>query len=54
MTLEEIAVIVDNEGLGYTIAHGMSEDGIDDPILKEKWKQTAKLLQEIEDMLPDI
>lgn len=54
MTLEEVAVIVDNEGLGYAIAHYMSEDEIDDPILKEKWKQTSKLLKEIEDMLPDI
>jgi len=54
MTLEEIAVIVDNEGLGYAIAHYMGSDDIEDPVLKEKWEQAGKLLREIEDMLPDM
>ena len=53
MTLEDVAHIVDAEGLGYAIESYMSGDQIDDPVLKEKWNQAAKLLQEIRSMLPD-
>ena len=53
MTLKEVATIVDYEGLGYAIESYMSKDEIDDPILKEKWNQVAKLLKEIREILPD-
>lgn len=53
MTNKEVSSIVENEGLGYAIAHYMSGDDIEDPILKEKWKQAQILLREIESMLPD-
>ena len=54
MTNEEVAYYVENEGLGYAITCGMSGNDIEDPVLKEKWKQAVKLLSEIENMLPAV
>ena len=53
MTLQEISDYVECEGLGYLIEFGMSGESIEDPILKEKWNQATKLLQEIRSMLPE-
>jgi len=54
MTNQEVANIVINEGLDHAILHYVSSDEIDDPILKEKWKEADKLLSEIDSMLSDL
>ncbi len=48
---EDVWSIVENEGLGYAIQHYMSYNRIADPILAEKWKQAAQLLDEIDTLL---
>ena len=55
MSLEEIAIVLLDEGLGCAIQnpHNICVDQIDDPIVREKWKQTKDLLDEIESLLPD-
>jgi len=53
MTKQEVADIVDSEGLGYAITSYISGDDIDDPILREKWKEADKLLGEIQSILPE-
>lgn len=53
MTNQEIANIVDSEGLGYVILDYLSSDEIDDPVLKEKWKQAENILTDIQNMLPE-
>lgn len=52
MTNQEISNIAKNGILGYIVRY-MDIDQIEDPILKEKWKQAQVLLREIESMLPD-
>lgn len=47
-TLEEVADIVQIEGLGYAIQHYMSGESIEDPELAQLWGKCAELMYEIE------
>ena len=53
MTNQEVANIVDSEGLGYAILNYLSSNEIDDPVLREKWKQAETILTDIQNILPE-
>jgi len=50
-TLEDIGEIVYIEGLGYAIQSYLNSEDIENEELKIKWKQCAKLMNEIENIL---
>jgi len=50
-TLQEVALIVQAEGLGYAVQSHMSANSIQDQDLRTKWRQAAKLLDEIDNIL---
>jgi len=53
MTLDEVAKIVLDEGLGNAVHSCILGDQIDNHIVREKWNQAKKLLDDIENILPD-
>ncbi len=50
-SIEEVAKIVENEGLGYAITSYMSHDVIEDDKLAGLWKQASDVLTQIEKLL---
>jgi hypothetical protein len=50
-TVEEVAEIVQSEGLGYAVQNFLSASRIEDPELADKWRRARQLLDEIEDYL---
>ena len=50
-TIEEVAQIVDAEGLDYAIMEYMSADSIEDPALKQAWEEAYAALWKVENML---
>jgi len=50
-TLQDVARIVENEGIGYAVQHYMSGDTIENDHLRKLWKECAVLLDEIDDIL---
>lgn len=54
VTLEEVAQIIDSEGIGYAITGYLTYDKIADPRLAELWLQAQQVLAEIEEMLPEL
>lgn len=54
MTNEEVAAVVDSEGLGYAIEHYMSADSIEDPVLAARWCAAKEALSAVRDcLMPD-
>ena len=51
MTNEEVADIVEQEGLGYAIQFYLDSDKIEDANLRDKWEQAKELLDEIDEDL---
>ena len=50
-TIEEVASIVDNEGMGYAIMDYMGADSIKDKELSKLWKEAQEVLSKIENIL---
>jgi hypothetical protein len=50
-TNEQVAAVVENEGLDYAITSYMSASTIEDPELADLWSQAADILGQIEDKL---
>lgn len=53
VTKEELAQIVDSEGLGYAVQHYLSADKIEDEELSRLWKEAGELLNKIDNILED-
>lgn len=51
MGLEQVAGIVENEGLGYAVQHYMSGEDIADKKLAKLWDEAKVLLNEIDEIL---
>jgi len=51
MGLEQVAGVVENEGLGYAVQHYMSGKDIEDIHLAQLWDQAGDLLNEIDEIL---
>lgn len=49
--LQEVADIVDNEGIGYAITAYMSHKAIEDEELASLWEQADEVLSKIEKIL---
>lgn len=54
MKTEDIAYIVESEGLDYAILHYLDADAIEDGALAKLWKQAGHLLEQIEEMLEEV
>jgi len=54
MNNKEVAEYVENEGLGYAVQHGVRSDSFEDEELKKLWTDAERLLNAIENILPDI
>lgn len=52
-SIEQVADIVNSEGLGYAIQHYMSGDNIEDPELAKQWEKAKATLNIIEMILKD-
>lgn len=52
-SIEQVADIVNSEGLGYAVQHYMSADQIADPELKKQWGNAKVALSIIEMILQD-
>jgi hypothetical protein len=50
-SIQQVALIVEYEGLGYAIQDYMSGDSIEDPELAKMWDECQKLMNKIEDVL---
>lgn len=50
-SLEEVAQIVQCEGLGYAVQHYMSGDEIENKTLREFWEEASRLLNQIDTIL---
>ena len=50
---QQVADIVESEGLGYAVQHYMGADAIKDPKLAALWKTAKDALDAIEAMLPE-
>ena len=48
LTNEEVAQIIENEGMGYAIMWYLNAVNIEDPKLASLWQQTSVLLRKIE------
>ena len=48
---DEVAEIIENEGLGYAVTEYMSSEHIEDPELATLWRIARAALQDIEDFL---
>ncbi len=53
-TLQEMADIVDREGLGYAIEDYIKHDRIADPKLSKLWMDAEEIFRKIRDMLPEV
>lgn len=53
LTVEEIAAVVDNEGLDYAIQHYLSSDRIADPELAKLWQDAAAALSAVSSYLEE-
>ena len=51
---QEVAQIVEQEGLDYAIQHYISSKDFEDRKLAELWTKAGEILDEIVDMLPEI
>lgn len=51
LSLQDVAEIVESEGLGYAVTGYMSHESIADKDLKELWKQASEILSKIENIL---
>jgi len=49
MSIEDVKLVIENEGLGYAIQNYMSYNEIEDKKLASMWKKAAKILNNIED-----
>lgn len=47
LTIEEVAVIVENEGIGYAVTGYLSADRIEDPDLRRMWETAREALEAI-------
>jgi hypothetical protein len=52
-TINDVANIVDSEGLGYAIQSYLSAENIEDEELRTMWEDAATLLNNIEAYLED-
>ena len=50
-TKEQIANIIQNEGIGYTIQDYVSGEHIEDKVLAEMWKDAKDLLDRISEYI---
>lgn len=50
-SLEELAQVVESEGLGYAIQHYLDAERIEDPEMAALWKQCAELMDQIDKKL---
>jgi hypothetical protein len=50
-SVQEVAEIVESEGLGYAITGYLDADKIEDETLRELWKQAADILGKIEKII---
>lgn len=51
LTIEEVAVIVENEGIGYAVTGYLSADRIEDPDLRRMWETAREALEAISSMV---
>lgn len=47
-SVDQVAEIIETEGLGYAIQHYLSPENIADKKLADMWQRAAALLKEIE------
>lgn len=52
-TTEQVAGIVDCEGLGYAVTDYLGADSIEDPELARLWRQAKEALDEINEILEE-
>lgn len=50
-SIEEVASIVEDKGIGYAVANYMAYTAIEDEVLKEKWKQAEKAIDDVMEIL---
>lgn len=53
MTDQDVADIVNNEGLGYAVQHYMGHENIKNPELASWWQKAKTSLDAIEEILGD-
>lgn len=53
MTNEQVARIVDREGLDYAVTAYMGSEDFEDRYLAKLWDKAQKILREIEDILEE-
>lgn len=51
MTVEEVASVVDREGLGYALTNYMNADSIADSMLAQAWTQAQQAMARVKDLL---
>lgn len=52
-TIKEVAEIVDNEGLDYSIMEYLNSNSISDEYLSELWKTAQEVLVDIQEILDE-
>lgn len=53
-TNEDLAAVVDNEGLGYAVQHYLAAERIADPEVRKLWQEAADALDRLSERIPDI
>ena len=53
-SIQEVAMIVQIEGLEYAITEYLSADNIEDAVLKDLWKKAKESIRNVDKYLGDI